>query len=403
MRERPPTSGALRPQECVPPKRPAYGRPWLIPALLYWLNRTRKEALIINITIREGLRGLKTIDGVVTEWLRPGKHRWISLFRQIAVQLIDGSDAISRLAPGVERVLPTDEAIPLDVPADHAALITRDGAPACVVEAGRWVLWQFAAVVQAQVVDLRPLRTTIPTAFWDLADRTVQEVVVRPFERALVFADGALAEVLEEGRHGLNRHNRALEVVRLDLREQELQVTGQELITKDKVTLRLNLLVKHRIVDPVAAATEVTVLRDALWAEVQLVARNTVAGVTVDELLERRAELARDMVAAVDERAKAWGVTVRRLDIKDVVLPGDMKTLLNQVIEAEKRAAAQNILRREETAATRSQANTARLLEANPVLLRLKEVEAWKEIAEKIPNLTVVVAPKDVQDRLRLG
>jgi hypothetical protein len=61
------------------------------------------------------------------------------------------------------------------------------------------------------------------------------------------------------------------------------------------------------------------------------------------------------------------------------------------------------ILRREEVAATRSLANTARLLESNPVLLRLKETEAMKEIAEKIQNLTVVVAPKDMQDLLRLG
>ena len=104
----------------------------------------------------------------------------------------------------------------------------------------------------------------------------------------------------------------------------------------------------------------------------------------------------------VTERVLAWGVHVARLDIKDVVLPGDMKVLLNQVIEAEKRAAAQNILRREETAATRSLANTAKLLEANPVLLRLKELELYKELAERIPNLSVIVSPSDVQRQLQL-
>ena len=108
------------------------------------------------------------------------------------------------------------------------------------------------------------------------------------------------------------------------------------------------------------------------------------------------------MVASVTERVKAWGVHAARLDIKDVVLPGDMKVLLNQVIEADKRAAAQNILRREETAATRSLANTAKLLEANPVLLRLKELELYKELAERIPNLSVIVSPADVQRQLQL-
>jgi hypothetical protein len=96
-------------------------------------------------------------------------------------------------------------------------------------------------------------------------------------------------------------------------------------------------------------------------------------------------------------------VEIRRLEIKDVVLPGEMKTLLNQVIEADKRAAAQNILRREEVAATRQLANTARLLENNPVLRRLKEMEAVKEIADRIDKLTVIMAPADLHAQLRLG
>ena len=188
----------------------------------------------------------------------------------------------------------------------------------------------------------------------------------------------------------------------IDMREQELQVVGQELITADKATLRLNVLFKYRIDEPVASVKGTTSLHDALYAEVQLAARTAVAGVTVDQLLEKRVELAAAMVADVAERVSAWGVRAVRLDIKDVVLPGDMKLLLNQVIEAEKRAAAQNILRREETAATRSLANTARLLESNPVLLRLKELELYKDMAERIPNLSVVVSPADVQRQLQL-
>ncbi|MBL8943753.1 MAG: slipin family protein, partial [Myxococcales bacterium] len=196
---------------------------------------------------------------------------------------------------------------------------------------------------------------------------------------------------------------RKLDLVKLDVREQELQITGQELIAADKATLRLNLLLKYAIVDPIAAAQSVAELRDALYAEAQMCARAVVAGVTVDGLLERRVELAREMTAAITARATAWGVDIRRLEIKDVILPGELKDLMNRVIEADKRAAAQVIMRREEVAATRSLANTARLIENNPVLGRLKEAEVMKEIAEKIANLTVVVAPKDLQDLLRLG
>lgn len=82
--------------------------------------------------------------------------------------------------------------------------------------------------------------------------------------------------------------------------------------------------------------------------------------------------------------------------MKDLVLPGEMKQLLNQVMEAEKKAAAQVILRREEVAATRSLANTAQMLEKNPALLRLKELEGFKEIAAAIPNLTLVMGPPEL-------
>jgi regulator of protease activity HflC (stomatin/prohibitin superfamily) len=108
------------------------------------------------------------------------------------------------------------------------------------------------------------------------------------------------------------------------------------------------------------------------------------------------------MRAELAERAATWGAAILDMDLKDIVLPGEMKTILNQVIEAEKRAAANVILRREETAATRSLMNTAKLLEQSPTLLRLKELEAWKEIAEKVDQLTLVATPAELCSRLSL-
>ena len=181
-----------------------------------------------------------------------------------------------------------------------------------------------------------------------------------------------------------------------DMRERELQVVGQEIMTHDKVSLRLNLLVKWRVVDPRLAVERVDSLSDALYAEAQLAARDAISKLRIDELLETRAEVSRGLVKTVASRAQTWGVEIVRLDLKDLVLPGDMKALFNQVIEAEKRAAAQNITRREEVAATRSQANTAKLLTQNPVLLRLKELESLKDLAERIDNLTVHVGGEEV-------
>ncbi len=357
----------------------------------------------MNTTIiKEGQRALIYEDGVLTRFLGPGPHRTNRWFKDVEVRVIEAGQLVSELTPGMERVLPPEDARLLEVGAGTIGLIDHRGTPVRVLGPGEWILWQLDGRVDAEVVDLRPLLVSVPPRFWALAGEFIRTQVVRPWQRAVIFVDGEQVDVLSEGAYALSSYDRALEVVLLDLREQELQVTGQELITADKATLRLNVMFKYRITDPVAAVRGTTNLHDALYGEVQLAARRAVAGVTVDALLEQRVALAASMVADVAERMTAWGVHALRLDIKDVVLPGDMKALLNQVIEAEKRAAAQNILRREETAATRSLANTAKLLESNPVLLRLKELELYKELAERIPNLSVVVSPSDVQRQLQL-
>lgn len=358
----------------------------------------------LNVVIPEGQRGLLVRDGSVVEFLAPGRQRRWAFRAELEVEWIDILTGIEAPRPDVEAVLPAAEVTILEVPAFHLALVTRLEQPFRVYGPGRYALWQEEAGFEIELVDLSPLRSAVPPLFRPLAKAGfIDEVVVRPYERVLVYADGELVDVLTAGRFALNIFGRELELMRVDLREQELQVTGQELMTLDKVTLRLNLVLKYRIADPVAAVQATDNLRDALYAEVQLASRAEVAGVTVDALLEGRTALARKLVEIVGARAKEWGVEVVRLEIKDIVLPGEMKTLLNRVIEAEKRAAAQNILRREEVAATRSLANTARLLESNPVLRRLKEVEAYREIADRIDSLTVVVSPKDLQTQLRLG
>jgi regulator of protease activity HflC (stomatin/prohibitin superfamily) len=107
-------------------------------------------------------------------------------------------------------------------------------------------------------------------------------------------------------------------------------------------------------------------------------------------LLSGRDAMTRFLEEDASENARRFGVRIDRVGVKDIVLPGEMKTLLNKVIEAEKEAAANVILRREETAATRSLANTAKVMAEQPMVLRLKELESLKEIASKVRELRVV-------------
>ena len=159
------------------------------------------------------------------------------------------------------------------------------------------------------------------------------------------------------------------------MRRVQAAIAGQELMTRDKVTLRLTLTVEYAVEDAALAAHAVANVRDAVYLLVQLAAREFVAGVTLDELLEGRDAMTRFLEEQTRAEGAALRCSRRARRRQGRRLPGEMKTLLNRVIEAEKEAAANVILRREETAATRSLANTARVMAEHPVLLRLKELE----------------------------
>ena len=211
-----------------------------------------------------------------------------------------------------------------------------------------------------------------------------------PVESAgLLFIDGKLARTLEAGAYAFWNFQKNVFAEVIDLRVQSLEVSGQELLTKDKVSLRVNLAASMRVTDPVAARTKVTKYGDHLYRELQYGLRKAVSAKTLDELLGDKASLDADIFAYVRSQVGDLGMEVLGVGVKDVILPGEMKDILNGVVQAEKTAQANVIRRREEANATRSLLNTARLIEESPVLMRLKELEALEKVTEKIDKLTV--------------
>jgi len=178
-----------------------------------------------------------------------------------------------------------------------------------------------------------------------------------------------------------------------------LDVGGQEIMTADKVTLRLNAVVAYRVVDPALAVAATESYEQALYREAQLALRASIGARELDALLADKEGVARELEALVRERTAVLGLEVTSLGIRDVILPGEMKALLNRVTEARKAAEADLITRREETAAMRSQANTARIFESNPVLMRLRELEVLEKVAGKA-QLTVVLGEAGLADKV---
>ena len=201
--------------------------------------------------------------------------------------------------------------------------------------------------------------------------------------------DGETQALLPPGLTAYWKINHLVDAEVVDTRLQVLEVSGQEILTKDKVNLRINLAANWRYSDVLLAFSQLTKPIDHLYRELQFALREAVGTRTLDELLEDKQVIDDVVSEQVKSRMLPFGMEIASLGKKDIVLPGDMKNILAQLVEAEKSAQANVIRRREETAATRSLLNTAKVMENNPVALRLKELETLERVAERIDNISV--------------
>ncbi len=204
-----------------------------------------------------------------------------------------------------------------------------------------------------------------------------------------LYVDRVFQVQLEPGIHAWWLFNRSFGSVAIDLRLQTMEVSGQDILTKDKVPLRLNLTAGYRISDPLQAMNSLVDITGFLYKELQFALRGSVGEKTLDGLLEDKGTIDRDIAEYIRIKTANYGLTVESVGVKDIILPGEIKAILSKVVEAEKAAQANVVRRREETAATRSMLNTARVMEDNPVALRLKELEVLERIAEKIDRIQV--------------
>ncbi len=215
----------------------------------------------------------------------------------------------------------------------------------------------------------------------------IKEVVNQ--QVGLLFIDGRLERVLQAGKYGFWNFNQTVAVEVVETRAQQVEVAGQEILTKDKVSLRVNLSATFKVADAVKAVTELANYKEFLYNELQLALRKAIGTKVLDALLADKEAIDTFVKTCVAKKVADFGLTLIEVGVKDIILPGEMKTILNQVVEAEKAAKANIIKRREETAATRSLLNTAKLMDQSDTLRRLKELETLEKIADKVETLTV--------------
>ncbi len=260
-----------------------------------------------------------------------------------------------------------------------------------------------------------------------------REIIIKDTHRALWYEDGVLKKVLEAGRYEIpsakktfwEERKPAIEIVQVDIRERELTIKGQEILTSDKVAIRVSIIVQFKVTDPTAAIHAVANYEERLYSDVQLAARRSLASMSLEQILTNRNQLSEDILRDVKETAGRYGVAILRADVKDLVFPGNLQEIMNKVLTAERLSEAQLVEARtkaqiqqieaqakaeihkqeadarseairltaaaeaealrirteSETEALRQSQEAAVAYSKHPALLRLRELEALKELA----------------------
>jgi regulator of protease activity HflC (stomatin/prohibitin superfamily) len=175
-----------------------------------------------------------------------------------------------------------------------------------------------------------------------------REIIIKDTHRGLRYEDGVLTEILGAGRYTIPSEVKfgfartpKVEITLVDVRERDLTIKGQEILTADKVAIRVSIIVQFRVKDPRAAMHEVANYEERLYTDVQLAARRSLASMMLEEILTNRNQLSEDILRDVKEAAANYGVAILRADVKDLVFPGNLQEIMNRVLAAERMSQAQ--------------------------------------------------------------
>ncbi|EFM6336747.1 slipin family protein [Escherichia coli] len=359
--------------------------------------------MIKKISVRKDQLALLSRNGDYYKVLHAGEHilPWLNTPEVLLITL-DGSEVPDVLADYLRRFQPDwveRYCVVADLSETEAGALYMDGILLEILPPStRRLYWRVEddlTLVRMNTQQV-PVQTEVMNAVLQPRRKGVVKgrdailtVQVPAWHVGVLKIDGETQALLPPGLTAYWKINHLVEAEVVDTRLQVLEVSGQEILTKDKVNLRINLAANWRYSEVLLAFSQLTKPIDHLYRELQFALREVVGTRTLDELLEDKQVIDDVVSEQVKSRMLPFGMEIASLGVKDIVLPGDMKNILAQLVEAEKSAQANVIRRREETAATRSLLNTAKVMENNPVALRLKELETLERVAERIDNISV--------------
>lgn len=349
--------------------------------------------MIKNVHIKAYERGLVFKNGNLFDILKEGSF-W--MFGNKSVEIYDMKTLFKTNVDlnlllkneGLKAMLEV-----VEVKDGEIVLVYENGIFKEVLNVGQYAFWKGVFNREFQKIDLTKVEVTENISKTILENvklkSFVRKFVITNQYKGLLLIDGKLDRVLEAGTYYFWNNETSVEVKAIDTRMQQMEIAGQELLTKDKAMLRINFYVRFQVENIVKALMENKEYDKQLYILMQLALREFVGALTLDELLVKKDSVGKEILQNLGNKAEDLGLKAADAGIRDVILTGEMKEIMNHVLIAEKKAQANTIMRREETASTRSLLNTAKLMEENEVLWKLKEMEYMEKIADKIGDITV--------------
>lgn len=349
--------------------------------------------MLKKFIVKTDERGLLFKNGSYVKHLQPGTYRY-SIFGNYNIVLLNIAKRFTvpdkELGLFLQDAELLKELTHVDVQDHEYVLHYEDGKFASLLTTGAYAFWNELKKHTFIRIDTRnpELGTDIDPAILPRLAGFYQPFEVASYETGLLFYNNVLQHELRPGKYYFWKGPVSVTVKTIDLRQHQLDMSGQEIMTEDKVALRMNFVCQYRIASPLKAL-EIKSFEDQVYVLLQLILREYVGTMKLDDLLRMKQEIAAFVLSRLNEKSESYGVQFLSAGLKDIILPGDVKDILNTVLLAEKKAQANLITRREETASTRSLLNTAKLMDENGTLYRLKELEFLEKICEKIGTISL--------------
>lgn len=344
-----------------------------------------------NVTIIKNQVGLVIENDAVVRILTEGKY-WIGFGKSVNKYDMAMTYAVPY---NLDVLLQNDDFRPLvtvlDIADNELVIVMVNNHFNTVLKAGRYIYWNGATKYNFRRVNIENVKIGADIEPWlyEKMSAYIRISKIESYEKGLLYIDGKMEQILEPGNYYFWKNNKSVEVYKADMRQTTIEITGQEILTKDKAQLRINFSAQYQITDIMKALYENKEFDKQLYIIMQLALRGFIGRLALDELMENKARIGEFVINETRAACENLGVNLTSCGVKDIILPGEIRDIMNQVLIAEKKAQANIIMRREETASTRSLLNTAKLMEENTMLYKLKEMEYVEKIADKINTISL--------------